>query len=184
MKRVYVFIDASNLWQVQKVKRRFLDLKKLKEFLAEKYSAPEIEMYYYAAFPKDGTRDYSIDNKHKFFTYLKKALDYKVRKKPLKQIRVITELGEAFEEKGNMDVEIAIDAVNFVKRYDIAILFSGDSDFLALVNFVRSRGKKVYVYSTRNDISTELRTGADGYIDIMELENDIWRSELKYRKQK
>lgn len=41
--------------------------------------------------------------------------------------------------------------------------------------------KKVYVYSSRNNISTELRTGGDGYNDILNIKADIWRGELKRR---
>lgn len=182
--RTNVFIDASNLWEAQKVKGRFFDLQKLVRYLQVKYCASEIEVHYYAAYPKDGTRSYSIDSKHKFFTYLKKGLGFHVRKKPLKQIRIVTDLGEAIEEKGNMDVEIAIDVVSLVKKYDIAVLFTGDSDFLALVNYIRSRNKKVFIYSSKNNISRELRTGADGYIDVLTIEEDIWRDEVKHRPNK
>jgi uncharacterized LabA/DUF88 family protein len=85
------------------------------------------------------------------------------------------------EEKGNMDVEMAIDVVNQVNRYDEAILFSGDSDFLSLVRFARNKGKKVYIYSSRNNVSSELRTGADGYTDVLNIQEDIWRNPVRRR---
>ncbi len=181
---VYVFIDASNLWAAQKVKGKFFDLEKLKKYLHHQYAASEVKIYYYDAYPADGTRDYSSDNKHRFYTYLKKALNFTVRKKPLKQIKVNTDHGVVVEEKGNMDVEMTIDAVNLVSQYDIAVLFSGDSDFLALVRYIRNKGKKVYIYSSKNNVSSELRTGADGYIDVLIIQNDIWRSEVRHRDQK
>jgi len=179
---VYVFIDASNLWEAQKVKGRFIDFEILKAFLKQRYSAKTLQVFYYTAYPKEGTREYNTDNKHKFYTYLKKGLNFMVRKKPLKQIRVITEEGEGIEEKGNMDVELTIDAVNFIQKYDIAVLFTGDSDFLALINYIRSRGKKAYIYSSKNNISTELRTGGDGYIDILSIKSGIWRGSIQHRK--
>jgi len=80
-----------------------------------------------------------------------------------------------------MDVEIAIDALHHIKKYNIAVLFSGDSDFLALVSYLRARGKKVYIFSSQNNISEELRTGGDGYFDVLKIEDDIWGRELKHR---
>lgn len=51
------------------------------------------------------------------------------------------------------------------------------------MHFVRNKGKKVYIYSSRNNISSELRTGADGYKDILTINDDIWRSEVKRREK-
>lgn len=181
---VYVFIDASNLWQAQKVKGMLFDLSKLKKYLETKYKTKELKVYYYTAYPREGTRQYSTDSKHKFFTYLKKGLGFIVRKKELKQIKIITNDGERIGEKGNMDVEMAIDAVSLVNKYTTAILFTGDSDFLALVTYIKRHGKSVYVYSSKNNISSELRTGADGYIDVLKIEKDIWRGEVRHRDQK
>lgn len=181
---VYVFIDASNLWQAQKVKGMFFDLKKLKSYLKTKYEASDLKIFYYTAYPKEGTRDYSTDSKHKFFAYLKKGLGFVVRKKELKQIKIITDDGERIEEKGNMDVEMTIDAVNLINKYNIAVLFTGDSDFLALVTYIKNHNKSVYIYSSQNNISSELRTGGDGYIDVLKIEEDIWRNQIKHRSQK
>lgn len=180
----YVFIDASNLWEAQKVKGRMFDYEKLKIFLKTKFSASKIQIFYYTAYPADGTRDYSLDGKHKFFTFLKKGLGFIVRKKELKRIIVTTKDGEAVEEKGNMDVEITIDAIHHLKKYDVAIFFSGDSDFLALVSYLRRGSKKVFIFSSKNNISEELRTGGDGYFDVLDLSGDIWGRELKYRENK
>ena len=117
-KTVYVFIDASNIWQAQKAKGKFFDYDKLKIFLKNKFKALEINMFYYTAYPAQGTREYSLDGRHKFFTYLKNG------------------------------------------------------------------GKKVYVFSSKNNVSQELRTGGDGYFDVLELTEDIWGQELRHRKDK
>jgi len=89
-----------------------------------------------------------------------------------------------YDEKGNMDVEMTIDAVHHKNKYDTALIFSGDSDFLALVNYLKTDGKKIYIYSSKNNISEELRTGGDGYIDVLKIQEDIWGRELKYRSEK
>ena len=181
---IYAFIDASNLWAAQKVKGKMFDFEKLKIFLKNKHDANIIKTFYYTAYPANGTREYDLDSRHKFFTYLKKALDFTVRKKELKRITIHSENEDRVEEKGNMDVEITIDAIHNIKKYDIAIFFSGDSDFLALINYVKHGGKKVFIYSSQNNISEELRTGGDGYTDVLKIEENIWGRELKHRKQR
>ncbi len=181
---IYVFIDASNLWDAQKVKGRMFDFEKLRKFLKEKHKAQNIKVFYYTAYPADGTRDYSLDKKHKFFTYLKKGLGIVVRKKELKRITIHSEEGDIIEEKGDTDVEMAIDVIHYKNKYSTAIFFSGDSDFLALVNYLKNNNKKVFIYSSRNNISEELRTGGDGYTDVLKITNDIWGRKLKYREEK
>ncbi len=181
---VYAFIDASNLWQAQKAKGKMFDYGKLKIFLKEKFSALEIKIFYYTAYPKNGTREQSQDGKHKFFTYLKKGLGFVVRKKELKRIVGHSDLGDLVLEKGNMDVEMTIDAIHFCKNYDTAVLFTGDSDFLALVNYLRNGGKKVFVFSSKNNVSQELRTGADGYTDVLSITEDIWGRDLRHKEGK
>src|SRR3989344_9336506 len=179
---IYVFVDASNLWEAFKAKGRFLDFEKTIKYIKEKFGGTSIKAFYYTAYPAEGTRDYSLDGKHKFFTYLKKGLGFVVRKKELKRISIITKQGEAVQEKGNMDVEITIDAIHHMKKYDTAVFFSGDSDFLALLTYLRNGKKKVYVFSSKNNISEELRTGADGYTDVLMVTDDIWGRDLKYRQ--
>ena len=178
---IYIFFDASNLWQAQKAKHRFFDFHKLVNFIKVKFKATDIKIFYYTAYPAEGTRDYSLDGKHKFFTFLKKGLSFEVRKKELKRIAIVNEYGESIEEKGNMDVEMTIDALHHLDKYDTAIFFTGDSDFLALVSYLRRGGKKVFIFSSKNNVSEELRTGGDGYFDILTLSTDIWGRELRHR---
>jgi len=179
---IYVFIDASNLWQAQKARGRFLDYQKIINYIKTIYFGTNIKVYYYTAYPATGTRSYSVDGKHKFYTFLKKGLKFEVRKKKLKRISVVSEHGEIIHGKGNMDVEITIDAVYFSTKFDTAVLFSGDSDFLALVNYLKGLKKKIYIFSSKNNVSQELRTGADGYIDVLKINTDVWGRELIRRE--
>lgn len=183
-KVVYVFIDASNLWQAQKVKGKLFDFEKLKRFIKHQFGASDLLVFYYTAYPAEGTREYSQDGKHKFFTYLSKGLGFTVRKKEIKQITIHSEIGDSILEKGNMDVEMTIDAVHNLLKYNTAVFFTGDSDFLALISYIKNRGKSVYIYSSENNISQELRTGGSGYCDVLEIKEDIWREDLHHRKEK
>jgi len=177
---VYIFIDASNVWNAVKSVKKLIEYKTLKDYFRRKFNASEVEIFYFDAYPKTGTRDYDLDGKHKFFTYLKKGLGFTVRKKELKRISTISENGESIIEKGNMDVEITIDALHNMPKYNIAVFFSGDADFLALVNYLKNNGKKVYIFSSKNNISHELKTGGDGYFDLKNI-NEFWGKDLKHR---
>ncbi|MCG2690008.1 NYN domain-containing protein [Candidatus Parcubacteria bacterium] len=177
---VYVFIDASNVWNAIKSARKFIEYKNLKTYFQKNFNTNRVEIFYYDAYPKQGRRDYSLDGKHKFFTYLKKGLGFIVRKKELKRISVVSGSGETIIEKGNMDIEIAIDALHNLKKYNTAIFFTGDSDFLALVAYLKNFDKKVYIFSTENNISRELKTGGDGYFDLKNIP-EIWGKSLKHR---
>jgi len=179
---IYVFIDASNIWEAFKAKSRFLDYQKTIEYLKERFSGTSIKAFYYTAYPAEGTRSYSLDGKHKFFVYLEKALGFAVIKKELKRISIVDEHGETIEEKGNMDVEMTIDVMLHFKKYDTAIFFTGDSDFLALITYLRVHKKKVFIFSSKNNVSEELRTGADGYDDVLGIDG-IWGRELKHRAE-
>lgn len=145
-----------------------------------KTSATTLEFFYYTVYPIEGTRDYSLVNRHKFYTYLSRVMNFTVRKKQLKQIFINKKI---LKEKGNMDVEITIDAVHHMKYYDLAVIFSGDSDFLALADYLMKNNKKVMVYSSKNNISKELKKKANHYADILEIKEDIWDKNLIHRKK-
>ncbi|MBI3290870.1 NYN domain-containing protein [Candidatus Falkowbacteria bacterium] len=179
-KIVYVFIDASNVWNAVKSVKKFIEYKKLKDYFRNNFNADKVEVFYYDAYPKAGTREYDLDGKHKFFTYLSKGLGFTVRKKELKRISIVSKNEEIIIEKGNMDVEMTIDALHNMSQYDIAALFSGDADFLALVSYLKNGGKKVYIFSSKDNISHELKTGGDGYFDLKDI-NELWGKDLKYR---
>ncbi len=81
--------------------------------------------------------------------------------------------------KGNMDVELAINAMELAKHIDEMVLFSGDGDFRSLVEAMQRRGVRVTVASTMATqpamIADELRRQADVFIDLKNLQAKIGR---------
>ena len=179
-KKIVVFIDAGNLWSSYREMGKLLNFNKFHYFFADKFKGKIFKIFYYVAFPESDSRPkIQIDRFHKFLIFLKKGLNFNVIKKPLKTIFLRNQYGELnFDhgsgtpksiEKGNFDVEITIDAIRYSTAYDTAIFFTGDSDFLPLIRYLKKIGngnKKVYIFSTNGCISRELRTGADGYYNI------------------
>ena len=81
--------------------------------------------------------------------------------------------------KGNMDIELAVDAMEIAGTIDHMVLFSGDGDFRSLVEAVQKRGVRVTVISTISTqppmIADELRRQADIFVDIITLQGKIGR---------
>jgi len=51
---------------------------------------------------------------------------------------------------------------------------------LALINYLKNAGKKVYIFSSKGNISSELKTGGSGYFDLKDSQ-ELWGKDLKYR---
>jgi uncharacterized LabA/DUF88 family protein len=81
--------------------------------------------------------------------------------------------------KGNMDIELAIDAMELAGHIDETVLFSEDGDFRSLVEVVQRHGVRVTVVSTiacqPPMIADELRRQADVFTDLKELQPKIGR---------
>jgi uncharacterized LabA/DUF88 family protein len=81
--------------------------------------------------------------------------------------------------KGNMDIELAVDAMEMADRIDHMVLFSGDGDFRPLVAGMQRKGVRVSVVSTIRSqppmIADELRRQADNFIELEELKDVVGR---------
>jgi uncharacterized LabA/DUF88 family protein len=94
---------------------------------------------------------------------------YIVKAKEVKRIEVASNI---YERKGNLDVELTIDALKSSDDFDTCILMSGDSDFAPLLDELKARKKWVIVMSTRGHISKELLNRAK-YVDLRKLKDRI-----------
>ena len=81
--------------------------------------------------------------------------------------------------KGNMDIELTVDAMELAPHVDHIVLFSGDGDFRPLVESLQRQGVRVSVVSTIRSqppmISDELRRQADNFIELQDLKDVIGR---------
>jgi uncharacterized LabA/DUF88 family protein len=80
--------------------------------------------------------------------------------------------------KGNMDIELAVDAMKLAEHVDQMVLFSGDGDFRSLVEAVQRRGVVSTISSQPPMIADELRRQADVFTDPIELRPLIARELL------
>lgn len=81
--------------------------------------------------------------------------------------------------KGDMDVNITVDALAAAKWLDHLVLFSGDGDFCPLVAALQQQGVRVSVVSTAlsspSVIADALRRQADNFIELADLAKRVAR---------
>ncbi len=70
------------------------------------------------------------------------------------------------QKKGDWDVGIAIDILRLEPKIDVAVLVSGDGDFIPLVSFAKDRGLRIEVVSFRESTSSALIEAADSFTDL------------------
>jgi uncharacterized LabA/DUF88 family protein len=82
--------------------------------------------------------------------------------------------------KGNMDIELAVDAMALADQIDQMVLFSGDGAFRYLVEAIQRRGVRVTVISTISTqppvIADELRRQADVFTDLAGFRSKLGRA--------
>ncbi len=81
--------------------------------------------------------------------------------------------------KGNMEVDLAIHAMELAPRLDHIVLFSGEADLRPLVESLQRQGVRVSVVSTIRSqppmIADELRRQTDNFIELEQLKDVIGR---------
>jgi uncharacterized LabA/DUF88 family protein len=167
--KIALFIDGANLYAASKSLGFDIDYRKLlKAFQKRGYL---LRAYYYTALIED--QEYSS------IRPLIDWLDYNGYKVVTKPAKEFTDSLGRRKIKGNMDIELAIDAMEQAETVDHLVLFSGDGDFTNLVEALQRRGRKVSVVSTMQTqppmIADDLRRQADHFIDLMTLKAEVGR---------
>ena len=167
--KIALFIDGANLYATSKSLGFDIDYRKLlASFQSKGYL---LRAYYYTALIED--QEYSS------IRPLIDWLDYNGYKVVTKPAKEFTDSTGRRKIKGNMDIELAIDALELVKHVDHYVIFSGDGDFRSLVEALQRHGRKVTVVSTMSStppmISDDLRRQADHFVDLTSLRAEVGR---------
>ena len=156
--RIAIFVDGANMDHAARAAGYFVDYKKARDYFVGPAN-------FYAAFYYVADVTTSDPLQHRFLDFLSYS-GFIIRRKPVKVI-IDQDTGEQ-TFKGNLDTEIVLDMLNTVNNYDVAFLFSGDSDFERAVDLLRSRGKRVYVVTSRKSLARELADVADKPVFCLE----------------
>ncbi|MBR1234612.1 NYN domain-containing protein [Bradyrhizobium sp. AUGA SZCCT0182] len=167
--RIALFIDGANLHSTARTLGFDIDYKRLlKEFDRRGIL---LRAFYYTAIIED--QEYSS------IRPLTDWLSYNGFTVVTKATKEFVDASGRRKVKGNMDIELAVDAMELARQVDEMFLFSGDGDFRSLVKAVQRRGVRVTVISTLASqppmIADELRRQADVFIDLVELQPKLSR---------
>src|SRR5256712_11208761 len=136
--RIAIFIDGANLYSAARGLAFDIDYKRLLELFRSKGRL--MRAFYYTALIED--QEYSP------LRPLVDWLDYNGYTMVTKPTKEFTDAMGRRRIKGNMDIELADDAMELSEYLDHIVLFSGDGDFRSLVEALQHKGKRVSVVST------------------------------------
>ncbi len=167
--RLALFIDGSNLYAAGKSLGFDIDYKLLRQEFMRRGKL--LRAFYYTALLESD--EYSP------IRPLVDWLNYNGYTMVTKTAKEYTDSQGRRKVKGNMDIELTVDAMELAPYVDHVVLFSGDGDFRPLVEALQRKGVRVSVVSTIRSqppmIADELRRQADNFIELDELREVVGR---------
>lgn len=171
MSKSALLIDGANTYASAKMLGYFINFKLLLGYLEDHYDIVRANYYTAVRVLPEGEDDAMIP----LIDWLQ-FNGFKVITKDAQVYR--TETGT--KTKGNVDVEIAVDAITMATTIDHFILCTGDGDFTYLVDTLQRMGRKVTVISTKETsppmVASILRREADLFIDLRDIRKIIERT--------
>ncbi|MFA5413520.1 MAG: NYN domain-containing protein [Patescibacteria group bacterium] len=194
--KIFVFIDFANVdkwfdddvrdWEnniLDGDKELSIDLEKLFNF-AKCFS--EHVRFYYGHNPQN-------EKSLKFLGKTKYIFGEKmVFTKPMQQIKHRLEDGDIttrriqhdgegnfiFLPKCNFDVEICVDAIRLLAKYDTFCIFSSDADFISLIKFLKNNRKKIILIKG-GFVQYPLKANSDLVINAQDIKENLVRIKQK-----
>lgn len=165
-----LFIDGANLSATAKALGFHVDFKRL---LSEFEDRGKLIRAFYYTVVTESEEYSSVQLLIDWLSYN----GYTVVSKPA---RTFIDQSGRHKAKGNIGIELAVDAMEFAAHVDHIVLFSGNGDFRSLVEAVQRRGVRVTVVSTVVSsppmVADELRRQADVFADLRQLQPKLERA--------
>lgn len=169
-----LFIDGSNIYAAARQLNFMVDYKKLLAYFNQDKSVMRA-FYYTALLPPDAEGQDQLRPLLDWLEYNGYAVVTKMAKVWEDKVTGLTKI------KGNMDGELAVDAMKMAKHITHAVIFSGDGDFTYLVRAIQEQGVHVTIVSTllaqmagkTPMIADELRRACDLFIDMKDIKDRI-----------
>lgn len=167
--RLALFIDGPNLHAAAKALGFDIDYRVLRtEFMRR---GKLLRAYYYTTVLED--------NEHCVVRPLVDWLQYNGFTVVAKQAKGFTDDLDGRKLKGSTEVELAVDAIEVSAHVDHVVVFSGNGNLRAMVEYLQRNRVRVSVVSTIQSqppmISDELRRQADNFIELNNLQEVIGR---------
>lgn len=160
---VYAFIDSQNLNLGVKSQGWKLDWRKFRQYLQNKYDVTKAYLFIGQVVGNESLYESLI--KMGYLLIFKPTLEYHQRGKVI--------------IKGNVDAELVLHSIIRFKKYNKAIIVSGDGDFHCLIEYLDKKKKLLKILTPTKHYSALLREfNEDNYI----VRIDLLRSSLEYKK--
>jgi uncharacterized LabA/DUF88 family protein len=183
--RIFVFVDFSNVrhwaksfWPDENKKyfQKEIDIKKIADIV--NWVHPARKFFYYGHYKEHPTlpREHHFNIKYRQSIYrIDKArkAGFDVTTKDIKEIDDFDDEGKFLGRKNkcNFDIEMTMDMLLKIEKYDTVFLWSGDSDFHHLLRHLKNKKKKTITVCARRFASDELRKSSDLFILADPLKN-------------
>ncbi len=148
--RVGIFVDTQNLYYSAKnLYGAKVDFRRVMEVGLNQRQLIRAIIYVIKA---------DIPEEESFFEALRN-IGYEVKIKELRTYYDGT-------KRGDWDMGIAIDTIKMANKLDSVVIVSGDGDFVALVEHLKTQGVKVEVMAFGKSTSSELKKVANEFVDL------------------
>ena len=171
MKRVIIFIDGSNFYFG--LKRIYGDRRSLSKFNFLKFGKLLINEdklviinYYNAPLDYSDSRE-KYSKQQRFFDKIRKTENVKLILSRMQKRKIKGTDKYYYVVKGD-DIHIAVDMVReaYEGAYDIAILVSGDGDFVPAIKTIKNKNKEIINAYFKQSMSWELKQNCDKSIRL------------------
>lgn len=179
--RVAFFVDGANFYQTARNLNVDIDYRRmLTSFVGDAYL---LRAHYYTAMADDQE-----------FSSLRPLIDwldyngFQITTKPMREFT--DNSGQRRRVRPSLDVDLTVDAMTLADSINHLVLFSGDGNYLALVEALQKKGVKVTVVSSLKTnpsmVSDDLRRTADHFLDLADLTDRLGRdpSERPARRER
>lgn len=168
--KIALFIDGAKLHSAVRALGFEIDFKKLLEMFESRGSL--LRAFYYTTIMED--LEYCSVRP------LIDWLDYNGYTVVTKAAKEFTDETGRRRTKGNIDIELAVGALEIAEHVDEIVLFSGEGNLRSLLTALQRRGIKITIVSTLAGappmVADELRRQADEFIDLRALEPKLSRT--------
>ena len=138
---IYTFIDSQNLNLGIKSQGWKLDWRKFRQYLRNKYNVSKAYLFIG-----------HVDGNESLYTFLQESgyiIIFKPTLEKHEKDKVII--------KGNVDAELVLHTMIHYKKYDKAIIITGDGDFFCLVEYLEKKDKLLKIMAPTARYSSLLR---------------------------
>jgi uncharacterized LabA/DUF88 family protein len=186
--KIFVFIDFANVdkWFAEDTRdwdnnvldnnnKLSIDLERLVNFI--KCFSGDFR-FYYGHDPQNknslkflGKTKYVFGEKNVFTKPIQQIRHYLKEREKLINTRCTQHDNEGdfiYLPKCNFDVEICVDAIRLINKYDTFCLFSSDADFVSLITFLKNNRKKVILIKGGH-VQYSLKANSDKVINAQDI---------------